>query len=179
MQYPGNVNLSYDCSLANSFDADYTVLFGTFAAVMFRENKAWLFKEVDSPLLGWEIYASKEKFYHEEGIVLGASATKSVKAPDKVAAGVTYEDTPLNAALKSFIMNSHITRTGVTNFTATLRRGLRWFQGLFVVHAELVKSRLPAAGFVEGYEATVTALKANDSVVKAQKLTLNKDAFTI
>jgi len=29
-----------------------------------------MFKEVDSPLLGWEVYARKENFYKETGIAL-------------------------------------------------------------------------------------------------------------
>ena len=41
-----------------------------------RERRGWMFKEVDSPLLGWEVYARKETFFKEVGIVLAANATK-------------------------------------------------------------------------------------------------------
>jgi len=34
---------------------------------MLHANKAWLFKEVDSPLLGWEVYARKEVFLQRYG----------------------------------------------------------------------------------------------------------------
>jgi len=34
---------------------------------MMRENRAWMFKEVDSPLLSWEVYAKKEKFFKRGG----------------------------------------------------------------------------------------------------------------
>src|SRR5581483_9470348 len=77
--YSGGVNFSYDCTLANSFDADYDIIYGTDAAVMFREDKAWLFKEVDAPLLGWEVYARKDMFYKETGITLVMNASKSVQ----------------------------------------------------------------------------------------------------
>src|SRR5688572_863005 len=65
IEYPGGVRLVYDGTLANSFDAEYEMYYGSDAAVMLRENKAWMFKEVDSPLLGWELYARKDSFYKE------------------------------------------------------------------------------------------------------------------
>jgi predicted dehydrogenase len=75
IEYPAGITLTYDATLANSFDGDFAMFYGTDAAVMLRESKAWLFKEVDSPLLGWEVYASKEVFYKETGIVLKANAS--------------------------------------------------------------------------------------------------------
>jgi len=63
IEFPGGVNMVYDAGLANSFDAEYEVLFGSDAAVMMRENKAWLFKEVDSPLLvGGKCTRAKKPF---------------------------------------------------------------------------------------------------------------------
>ncbi len=47
-EYPGGVFLTYDAALTNSFDADYEMFYGSDSAVMIRENKAWLFKEVDA-----------------------------------------------------------------------------------------------------------------------------------
>jgi len=64
-QYPGGIYFSYECSLANSFDADYEMFYGTDSAIMLRGNKAWMFKEVDAPLLGWEVYAHKDSFFQE------------------------------------------------------------------------------------------------------------------
>ena len=56
----GRADLVYDATLANSFDGEYEMFYGSDAAVMMRESKAWMFKEVDSPLLGWEVYAEQE-----------------------------------------------------------------------------------------------------------------------
>src|SRR5262249_11607913 len=36
LEYPGGMKYSYECTLANSFDSDYEMLFGTEAAVMLR-----------------------------------------------------------------------------------------------------------------------------------------------
>src|SRR5204862_8343902 len=55
IEFPRGVRLMYDCTIANSFDGDYELYHGTDAAVMMRGSKAWMFKEVDSALGGWEI----------------------------------------------------------------------------------------------------------------------------
>ena len=62
-EYPNGVQFGYEATLANSFDSDYEMFYGTDSAVMLRGNKAWMFKEVDAPLLGWEVYARKDEFY--------------------------------------------------------------------------------------------------------------------
>src|SRR5438552_3010246 len=64
-EFPEGVRVTCEGTLANSFDADYELLYGTDAAIMTRGNKAWLSKEVDSPLLGGEGYAQKDQSYKE------------------------------------------------------------------------------------------------------------------
>jgi len=103
-EFPGGVNLVYDATLANSFDSEYEMYYGSDAAVMLREGKAWMFKEVDAPLLGWEVYANKESFYKETGIALSANATKLAKATAKP--GESDSPTPLFSALDAFITNT-------------------------------------------------------------------------
>lgn len=174
-EYPGGVNYFYDCTLANSFDADYNMIYGTDAAIMMRGSKAWLFKEVDSPLLGWEIYASKDQFYKETGIVLAANATKSVKNEAKSAESA-YADSPLHFALAAFIQNSRVTANGVRDFVAAYGADA---EGLSDYLAGLSKARLPAAGYQEGFDATVTAIKANEAITKGQKIALQKEWFDV
>lgn len=177
LEYPEKVNFAFDCTLANSFDADYDMIYGTDAAVMMRGNKAWMFKEPDSPLLGWEVYARKDLFYQETGIALVANATKLVALQDKdKSQGDAYKDSPLHFALAAFIKNSDLIGTTVANFTATYGADA---DGLAEQVAELSKYRLPAAGYREGFEATVTALKANEAIVHGQKIILKKEWFEI
>ena len=76
LEFPKGVRMIYDATLANSFDGEYEMLYGSWAAIMMRESKAWMFKEVDSPLLGWEVYAAKVQFYKDTGIALVADASK-------------------------------------------------------------------------------------------------------
>src|SRR5207302_4265902 len=62
-EFPGGIYLGYDATLANSFDANYELYYGSDAAVLLREDKAWMFKETDSPNFDWEVYAPKATFY--------------------------------------------------------------------------------------------------------------------
>jgi predicted dehydrogenase len=176
IQYAGDVNYSFDATLANNFDSDYEMMYGTYAAVMMRGNKAWMFKESDSPQLGWEVYARKDLFYQETGIALSLDATKLVALQNKPTAEASYEDSSLHFALKSFITNSHITGTGVENFISNYGADA---DGLGEYLATLSKGRQPAAGYQEGFEATVTAIKTNEAIMKGGKIAMEKEWFQL
>lgn len=172
-EFPHGVNFFYDCTLANSFDSDYEMYYGTDAAIMMRESKSWMFKEVDSPLLGWEVYARKDSFYKETGIALVANATK-LNAQAKTATDDSpSEDTPLFYALESFIQNGKLISGGVDDFTAnfdaTDKNAL----------AEYLSSltQLPTAGIKEGFQASVISIKANEAALKGTKITFEKQWF--
>jgi predicted dehydrogenase len=176
LEFPGGVIMNYDATLANSFDGEYAMFYGTDAAVMLRESKAWLFKEVDSPLLGWEVYASKEVFYKETGIVLKANASKSVAAN---AGAQTQESpfasTPLFHALQVFLRNG-IDVTDKAEDAAT-SLGPDDAEG---IAAEVAKvQRRAAAGYLEGFQAVVTAIKANEAILTGQRITLKPEWYEL
>jgi predicted dehydrogenase len=150
VEYPGGFRWSYDCTLTNSFDGNYDLFAGTDAAIMLRENRAWMFKEADSPLLGWEVYARKDEFFGsgETGIALVANATKLLAQGKKPAEALAHGDTPLFYALEEFINNIN-------------------------------DNKPPSCGFKEGFEAAVTAIKANEAVVKGTRITLEKSLFEV
>lgn len=177
-EFPGGVTMTYDATLANSFDGDYGMFYGTDAAVMLRESKAWLFKEVDSPLLGWEVYASKEVFYKETGIVLKANASKSV--PANAPGGQQpqespFKDTPLFSSLQLFLKNS----TDVTDKIkfATDQYGADDKES---IAAEVAKVQLrPAATYLEGFQSAVTVIKANEAILGGQRIALKPEWFEL
>jgi predicted dehydrogenase len=176
LEFPGGVVMTYDATLANSFDGDYAMFYGTDAAVMLRENKAWLFKEVDSPLLGWEVYASKETFYKETGIVLKANASKSVPAN---AAGQTQEspfsNTPLFYALQIFLKNGIDMSAAVEDAISLL--GPDDAEG---IAAQAAKApRRPAATYLEGLQTAVTAIKANEAILAQQRIELKPEWYEL
>ena len=111
----------YDCTLANSFDADYELYYGTDAAVMLRENKAWMFKEVDSPLGGWEVYAKKETFFKEAGIVLMLGSSKQSSFEEKPQSEIPYATATLSSALDTFLRNADDFEAAEQAFVASER----------------------------------------------------------
>jgi predicted dehydrogenase len=176
LEYPGGVIMNYNATLANSFDGEYSMFYGTDAAVMLRESKAWLFKEVDSPLLGWEVYASKEVFYKETGIVLKANASKSVSANagGKVQES-PYSNTPLFHSLQVFLKNG-IDVTAKTE-DATSLLGAEDVEG---IAAEVAKvQRRAAAGYLEGFQSAVTSIKANEAVLTGQRIALKPEWYEL
>ncbi|MBM3823527.1 MAG: Gfo/Idh/MocA family oxidoreductase [Verrucomicrobia bacterium] len=174
-EFPGHVMLNYSASLANSFDADYEMIYGTDAAVMLRQNKAWMFKEVDAPLLGWEVYARKDTFYKETGIALVANATKLVAQGDKPVEEAPFAENPLHFALESFLINVNELKTGVEDFNATFNPN---DTPALVKYLASIK-RQPAAGYREGYEAAVTAIVANQAIQKRTRIPFSKEWFDI
>jgi predicted dehydrogenase len=175
IEYPGGVRLIYHATLANSFDADYEVYYGSDAAVMLRENKAWMFKEVDSPLLGWEVYARKDTFYKETGIALVANATKLVAQGEKPVEEAPFTSTPLYYALEAFLTNANEMTTTVEDFTTSFKTHDKAAleKHLAGIHME------PYATWHDGYGATVVAIKANEAIVKGQKITFQSEWFEL
>jgi predicted dehydrogenase len=177
VEYPGGVNLMYHCTLGNSFDADYEMYYATDGAIMLRQNKAWMFKEVDAPLLGWEVYARKDQFYQETGIALVANATKLAAQGDKPVEEAPYKSSPLFYALEAFVNNCHVVSSGVEDFLATFEKADD--KALREYLAGLEKNRMPAAGYAEGYEAAVIALKANEAVLSRKRIAYEPGWFEI
>jgi predicted dehydrogenase len=176
LEFPGGVTMSYNATLANSFDGEYAMFYGTDAAVMLRESKAWLFKEVDSPLLGWEVYASKEVFYKETGIVLKANASKSV--PANAGAQVQespYSNTPLFHSLQVFLRNGIDVTDKVEDATSLL--GAEDTEGIAAEAAKV--QRRAAAGYLEGFQSAVTAIKANESILTGQRIVLKPEWYEL
>jgi predicted dehydrogenase len=174
IEYPGRVILDYDATLANSFDANYEMFYGSDAAIMVRDDKAWLFKETDAPLLGWEVYARKETFYKETGIALVANASKSVQQTPKP--GETEITNPiLSTALENFLKNAIDVET---NLSPETREAFKDDPGALAETFANVKKR-PAAGYLEGYQATVIAIKANEAAVARNRIEIKPELYEL
>ena len=150
LEYPTGVRMSYDATLANSFDGQYDLFQGTDAAVLMRGQRAWMFKEADAIALGWEVYAYKEKIGDETGIALVADASKLL-ADGKQPSEYRGND-PKRSAL--YYANDA--------FLTAIR--------------EAKESPCPAQ---VGYEATVVALKANEAAMTGSRILLTDDLFAL
>jgi predicted dehydrogenase len=150
VEYPNGVNLMFSSTLGSSFSNTYTLFQGNTNSLMLRDKRAWMVKENDAPLLGWEVYARKEPTMDESGIALVADATKLLaagKEPGKEA------ETPAAREAISFALE---------NFTRSIR--------------ESTKS---VCGPVEAYQAAVVAIKANEAVNSGSKIAFQPDWFEL
>ncbi len=180
LDFPEGVRMNYHASLGTSFDEEYELLYGAEATVMMRDGKAWMFKEVDAALLGWEVYARKDNFYKETGIALVVDGSKQRNLSEATT------DDPGNAlpqlyyALEAFLGNCHEISTEVDEFRATYGEDneealAEHLAG--VVQAREAKRQAP--GYLEGYVATALALKVNEAVTSGKRLELRKEWFEL
>jgi hypothetical protein len=179
-EFPGDVRMNYDATLANSFDGEYEMLYGSDAAVMMRESRAWMFKEVDSPLLGWEVYAAKLKVFDETGIALVAGASKPPPV-DKQGQPLVPDPlttTPLFYALSNFLLNADELTKAADNYKASY--GEDDADGLMEEVGKTAKKiRRAFAGYLEGFQATVTAVKANEAILTGKRIELKHEWYEL
>jgi predicted dehydrogenase len=182
-EYPGGVRLVYDATLANSFDAEYEVWYGSDSAIMLRDNKAWNFKEADSVLGGWELYARKDVFsvaepkinrpHEETGIALIAGASKLQKLKLTEEPPLPQKAT-LAAALEVFLRNAGAVETNVAAAGDAYKDDPTSL-------LDLIRDvpRRPAAGYLEGFQATVLAVKANEAILGGKRIELKKESYEL
>ncbi|PWU10460.1 MAG: hypothetical protein C5B50_25505 [Verrucomicrobia bacterium] len=176
IEYPEGVNLVYHATLANSFDASYEMFYGSDAAVMLRDEKAWMFKEVDSALLGWEVYAVKETFYKDTGISLRVGASKSAQGTETLTHDEEVKASAIWAALDKFALNAGEVNRAVENVKTSLGDDP---EAIAEAVDKARKDAAPAAGYLEGYQATVTALKANEAINQRKRIELKPEWYEL
>lgn len=176
-EFPKGLRAYVEATLANSFDADYEILYGTDAAVMLRGAKAWMFKEVDAPLLGWEVYAEKENFYKETGIALVMGASKRVSKPKDGSEPSPFEGTALYHGLESFVYNANVVGNAVKDFVDSFGDDDKKALAEAVQAASI--NNKPAATWRDGFEATVLALKGNEAALKRARIEIPASLFEI
>lgn len=149
IEYPRNIRLSYDATLVNSFGGAYEVFMGASGAVLAQDLRAWMVKETDSPLLGWEVYAKKEPVMDDTGIVLIANATKILSEGGQPhLAQLDTTKTPLYYSVEHF---------------ATC----------------IQEKKKPDNSAEVGYRATMVAIKANEAVMNGSKVAFQKEWFDL
>jgi predicted dehydrogenase len=180
VEYPNDVRLTYDATLANSFDGAYEVFYGSDAAVMLRDSNAWMFKEVDAALLGWEVYAKKETFFKETGIVLKVGASKSAQPDSELTPEQLTKATPLYAALDRFLSNGFDLSEGIKNAVDTFsddKEAAAEYVGKILAGFHQPDRSTP--NYLDGYQATVTAIKANEAVVGNKRIELKPEWYEL
>ena len=180
IEYAGGVRMNYDATLAASFDTEFELLFGSDATVLMREDNlkkegAWMFKEADSALGGWEVYARKENFFKETGIALVAGASLQKNMTDKGAENAANPFPPLYYALDSFLGNCAELDAAVEDFRSLYANADK--QQLAESLATLKLRN--AANYRDGFAATALAIKANEAVLTGKRVELKPEMFEL
>ncbi|MEO5510081.1 MAG: Gfo/Idh/MocA family oxidoreductase [Longimicrobiales bacterium] len=102
MEWVDEVAFDFSATLANSYGGEHQIAYGTNSAVKSAVTHAWYFKEADAATQGWEVYASRQQFGADEGIVLLADATQ-LAAQGLLKEGIGLEHPPLYYALADYI----------------------------------------------------------------------------
>lgn len=102
LTWADGVTMHYDATLANSYGGQFESFLGTNGALKLAWSHGWLFKEVDAPTQGWEVYATRQQFFQDEGIILVADATK-LAAQGKLKEGIGLPHPSLYYALADFV----------------------------------------------------------------------------
>lgn len=100
--YDDGTRLSYDATLANSYQGTWELFRGVNAAIRLAWSHAWMFKEADAPTQGWEVYANRQQLHKDEGITLIAGATQLAEQ-GKLKDGVGLPHSPAWYGLESFL----------------------------------------------------------------------------
>lgn len=142
LEYPNGIRMVWKATLCSSFSSSFTLFEGTNSTLIMREKRGWMVKEADAPLLGWEVYAAKSPCFDETGVCMIAEASKLLKAGEEPSkAGPELKTEPLQSALENFILN---------------------------IKKDPNAPKIP--GPLEGYQAAVTVIKANEAVISGTKV---------
>lgn len=150
IEYPKNVRMVFTSTIVSGFSGDYALFQGSDSTLMMRSDRSWMVKEADSGLIGWEVYARKEQVYDETGICMVANATKILKENKEPGKDAVADPT------------QEPLYVALDSFARSVRDGSK-----------------PVAGAVEGYQAAVTVIKANDAIVSGAKIAFTPDMFEL
>ncbi len=149
-EFPSGLHMIFDATLTSSYEDAYEVYMGSDSTIVFRDRgKAWMFKEVDSLMLGWEVYARKDRFYKETGIALLANATQLDAQNMDPTEDDPNVETPLWYAMQEFMDN----------------------------HA--FGPYPPAANWERGLEATAIAITANEAIIERTHKEIDPLLYTL
>jgi predicted dehydrogenase len=101
-RWADGTSAAWSGTLANSFGGRHEMIYGTMGAVRLADTHGWMFKEADAATQGWEVYATRQQFHRDEGIVLAADATR-LAAQGELQQGAGLPFPPLYYALVEFV----------------------------------------------------------------------------
>jgi predicted dehydrogenase len=173
-EYPRNIRFTYDATLTSSFEDEYEMFMGTEATMITRDLFGWYFKESDSTQYGWEVFARKDQYQvgvpaNKTGLQLGVGIAMVADATKQLALGQQPGEVGTDIS-KSALFQS------VDVFLQSAIAGKPVF-------AREPTSEHPnpilAPTIIEGFQATIIALKANEAVVTKSRVEIPKDLYEL
>lgn len=134
--------LRYSATLANSYGGQCEVLNGVNGSIRLAWTHGWLFKEPDAPTQGWEVYATRQQIFDQEGIVLIANATQLAEQGN-LQAGAGLPHPSLYYALMDFLKSV----TESAPVACTMQEGARASIVGILANQAVVTGREQVAGF--------------------------------
>ena len=108
-----------------SYGGTYEVINGSHGSLRLAGTHGWMFKEADAATQGWEVYATRQQFHNDEGIVLVADATR-LAAQGRLKDGAGLEHPPLYYSLAAFsnsiVSGAPVVCSAADGLRATLAR---------------------------------------------------------
>jgi len=84
-------------------------------------------------------------------------------------------DPPIFFALQNFLRNATEIGAAVEDFISTFGDD----PAALAAHLSKEIHKLPAPDYLDGYRATVLAIKANEAVVKGERVAINKELYEL
>jgi hypothetical protein len=178
LEFTGGVNLMYDATLGSSFDNEYETLCGTCATLVSRNGGLWMFKELDAPILGWEVYSKKSEsfgqIFHNLIFANPSDPPRSLPIPNLDRPDPKVMFAAFSSALKTFAVNAGMMAAQVADYISTYGES-----DLIPLETRLATRLSKVPGWKEGLEATVVAIKANEAIMKKERIVLTDDMFNV
>jgi hypothetical protein len=112
--------------------------------------------------------------------VLAAGATTLGKGGKKLYQESTFTQSPLFYSLEAFAYNSHQVKSAVEDFLDTFGEADADTLADYIAdQLDGTNSLLPAANAVQGYQANVIALKANEAVNSGKRIEITEKDLTV
>jgi hypothetical protein len=127
-------------------------------------------------LLGWEVYARKDSFFKETGISLRMDASKLKPQGNQATQEAEAVDPPIFFALQNFLRNATEIGAAVEDFISSYGDS---DAAALAEHLSKNIKKLPAPDHLDGYRATVLAIKANEAVAKGERVAISKESYEL
>lgn len=174
VEYPRNFRYAYDATVTNGFDGTYELFLGSESAVILRDLRGWMFREGDAPLLGWEVFARKDPLKvgapeNGTGLAIGTGIALVANATKQLALGLEPGKVGTDVSKSALYQSCRVFLNSVRAGKSTPAR-------------EPTKdhpSPALAPGALEGYQATVVAIKAAEAAANNTRIVFEKEWFTL